>query len=489
MQRRRFLSHSLKGALAAPPVLGLLRARAWAGSGGPGEGPPPPRGKVDVAIVGAGFAGLEAARQLTAAGKKVVVLEARDRIGGRTSTEILPGGFHVDVGGQWLGPTQDRALKLVKDLGIEMFPTYNQGDSVLIDDGVRSVYSGTIPKLGIAALLDLDSAMKKLDALALTVNMQEPWNTPDALELDGQTAHTWLQKHCWTDAGRRMLAGGIRQLLSIEPARASLLHVLFYIRAGVNLNTLLAVEGGAQEVRFKLGTQALANRLADSFRPSLYLGNPVRAIQQTAMGAQVVTPQFTVQADRVIVALPPALAARIDYSPALSAARDQLCQSMPMGSVVKCMAIYEKPFWRSQHLTGQAVDTAGLIFATFDNSPPDARVGIMVGFAVGQQAIEMLAMSVEQRRKAFLESLTRMFGAEAAQPVSYVEHAWAQEVWSRGGFVGIFPPGVWTSLGAALWRPEGRIHWAGTETARQWCGYIEGALESGERSAREVMSG
>jgi len=160
-----------------------------------------------------------------------------------------------------------------------------------------------------------------------------------------------------------------------------------------------------------------------------------------------------------------------------------------MGSVVKCMAVFAKPFWREKNLTGQAVDTTGLIFSTFDNSPASGTPGIMVGFSVGSAAEQMRRLTSDQRRKVFLESLVRMFGPEAASPASYLEHSWADEKWSRGCFTGVFPPGVWTSLGPSLWKPEGRIHWAGTETARQWTGYIEGALESGERASRETTSG
>ena len=486
MERRRFLGQGFK-ALLTPLALGRTFSPSLTWAASPAQ-PSAPRGRVDVVIVGAGFAGLEAGRQLTAAGKKVVILEARGRIGGRTNTEVLEGGLHLDVGGQWLGPTQDRALKLVREFGIEMFPTYNQGQSVLIENGERSVYSGTIPKLSIAALLDLDSAMKKLDALAQTLNMQEPWKTPGARELDSQTLATWFQAHVWTDAARRLLSGGMCQLLSVDTARVSLLHALYYIRAGVNLSTLLAVEGGAQELRFKLGTQALANKLADSFRSSLYLDSPVLEISQDARGARVRTARFVVETDRVIVAIPPALAARIDYSPILSADRDQLTQSMPMGSVVKSMAFYSKPFWRDQNMTGQAVDTTGPYFATFDNSPLSGSPGILVGFALGSAGEQMRRLTLEQRKAVFLDSLVKFFGQEAARPVSYLEHSWSDEKWSRGCFAGVFPPGVWTSLGHALWRPEGRIHWAGTETARQWCGYIEGALESGERVTREIAS-
>lgn len=203
----------------------------------------------------------------------------------------------------------------------------------------------------------------------------------------------------------------------------------------------------------------------------------------------MITERGTVRGRRAIIAIPPALAGRIEYEPGLSADRDQLTQAVPMGSVMKFFAFYSTPFWRSAGLNAQAVSTKGRVFATFDNTHPDGKMGALLGFAVGPRAEELRRLSAEERRRVVLDQLRRLFGPEAATPVDFVEHSWAEEPWARGGYLGYLGPGVWTTLGPALRRPEGRLHWAGTETAREWNGYIEGAIESGERAAGEVLAG
>jgi monoamine oxidase len=200
------------------------------------------------------------------------------------------------------------------------------------------------------------------------------------------------------------------------------------------------------------------------------------------------TPRGVWEAKRVIVAVPPTLAGRIRYQPHLPAQRDQLMQRVPMGSVIKCMAVYDEPFWRRDGLSGMATSDTGPVKLTFDNSPPSGKPGVMLGFIEGQEARDLLGASRNKRRKAVLDAMARFFGNRVHHTIGYAEKSWAEDPWTRGCYVGYYPPGVLTGYRNAINAPTGAIHWAGTETASEWNGYMDGALQSGERAAGEVLS-
>ena len=196
----------------------------------------------------------------------------------------------------------------------------------------------------------------------------------------------------------------------------------------------------------------------------------------------------TVRARRVVVALPPPLAARIVFDPPLPGYRDQLTQRTPMGTVVKAMAVYEEPFWRADGLTGQATTDVGAVRLTFDNSPPGGSPGVLLGFVEGARAREFGLLAPEERRRTVVETFVRLFGPRAAKPDRYVERLWAEEEYSRGCYGAHMPTGAWVAYGPALRAPVGPIHWAGSETALIWNGYMDGAVRSGETAAREVSA-
>jgi monoamine oxidase len=218
------------------------------------------------------------------------------------------------------------------------------------------------------------------------------------------------------------------------------------------------------------------------------LGTPVRRVEQEGDAVRVVADGVEVEAQRLVVAVPPAIAGRIGFDPPLSAQRQQLEQQMRPGALTKCIALYEEPFWRADGLSGESVTDAGPVTLTFDCSPRDGSAGMMLGFVGGPEAREMAAMAAADRQAAVLACFERLFGPRAARPVGYVERAWAAEEWSGGGPTSNFGPGGWSECGQALREPIGRIHWAGTETATIWSGYMEGALQAGDRVAAEVLS-
>ena len=469
--------------MSAAGVIGRMSAAAFQRDA-PGAGT-----DADFLVVGAGLAGLVAARELVAAGRSVVVLEARERVGGRILNEEIGGGQVVEVGGQWFGPTQARIAALARSLGVETFPTHNRGDNLIEWRGRVRRYRGSIPRLDPATLLDLGQARLRLDRLARTVPLEAPWRAPRAARLDAETFAAWIRRNVPTRGARTLLELATQAIWAAEPCELSLLHVLFYVHSGGGFDRLIGIEGGAQQDRFVGGSERLALALAEELGPArVRLASPVRALEQDDEGVRaIVDGGAPVTARRAMVAVAPALAGRIAYRPKLPARRDGLTQRMPLGSVVKCMAVYPRPFWRDAGLSGHATSDRGPARAIFDNSPPGGEPGVLLGFLEGRAARELGRAPAGERRAAVLGTFERVFGSAAGRPEAFVERAWAEEEWARGCYGGFFAPGGWTESGPALRAPVGRLHWAGAETATEWCGYMDGAVSSGERAAREVL--
>jgi monoamine oxidase len=446
----------------------------------------PEKREADVVVIGAGLAGLVAARDLLAAGKEPLVLDARERVGGRLLNEEIGDGKVVEVGGQWVGPTQDRMAALAAEMGVETFPTWSQGENVLEHGGRLSRYRGTIPRLNPLALIDVEIAQRRLNQMARTVPLEAPWEAPKARSYDAQTAHTWMRRNMRTRAGRQLLELGTEAVWAAQPEDISLLHMLFYIHSAGSLELLFDTEGGAQQDRFVGGSQLVAIRLAERLGDRVVLGAPVRRIVHGGDSVTVDADGVSARGRRAIVAIAPTLAGRIAYDPPLPGYRDQLTQRMPLGTVAKCMAIYDEPFWRAEGLSGQATSTEGPIKLTYDNSPPDGSPGVLLGFLEGRHARELGRVRAGQRRDAVVDCFVRFFGPRAANPGRYVERLWAEEEWSRGCYGCHLPTGAWTGYGPALRDPVGPIHWAGAETASVWNGYMDGAVRSGELAAQRL---
>ena len=446
----------------------------------------------EVIVIGAGFAGLNAARHLRRAGIDVLVLEARDRVGGRVWTETTPSGAVVDQGGQWIGPGQHHLQALADEFGVGTFPTFTTGHSVELRHGKRNTYAGLIPTSDAAAAAEGVEAIFELDLAAQDVPLEAPWQAPDAYALDEQTVGSWLAGHVESPAARSTIDAAIKAVFGTEPGELSLLFALFYLHAGGGLMNLARTTGGAQERRFRGGAQQLAVRLAEELGDALLLSSPVTELEHgpdsvVATAACDRGPQ-RITARRAVIAMAPVLAGGIRWSPALPAQRDQLAMRAPMGAVTKVHAVYEEPFWRAEGLNGQVVADDGALRVTFDDSPEDASHGILLGFAAGHDCRQLETEPDDERRRIVLDDLARAFGPAAARPVELLEQRWCVEPWTRGGPVAVFSPGLLTGCGPALRRPVGPLHWAGTETATEWCGYIDGALSSGVRAAGEIAA-
>jgi monoamine oxidase len=441
----------------------------------------------DVIVIGAGYAGLTATRNLLQADKNVLLLEARDRVGGRVYTKTFADGSYIDLGGAWVGPTQDRIYALAREFDVSTFKTFDEGKSIQYFRGKAKEYKGLIPPLPIGALLSLDFAIKKLNKLSQVVDLQSPWLTPNAAHWDAMTLASWMKQQMNFETARRFFKIAAEAIWAADPAEISMLHALFYIKSAGSLEMLMNIGGGAQEERLIGGAQSIALKMAATFEDKIRLNSPVKAIIQDGDVVTVVGENFRHNTKKVIVAIPPTLAGRIDYQPIMPANREQLTQRLFMGSVWKTYAIYDKPFWRNNGLNGLAASTEGYVSVTFDNSPKDGSKGIMMGFVLGNQAKAFSELTDEQRKTAALGSFATFFGEKARSPIQYIDHSWATEEWSRGCYAGIMPTGAWTTVGKSLRQPIGHIHWAGTETSDIWNGYIDGAVRSGERVVREIL--
>ena len=461
------------------------------------QGPLPK--EVDVVVVGAGLSGLVAARDIARKGRSVLVVEARKRVGGRVLNHHLTpkskGGQVIESGGAFIGPTQNHIAQLAEELGVATFAEYNTGNSVYLSSLLgRLEYAGTVPPdptiLADAALL-----LQQIDGFAAEIDVAAPWAHPRAHEWDSMTLSQWIHANalnapgieslitCWTQPG-----------FGADPSELSLLFTLWYVacsgdethKGTFSRNSDTA--NGAQERRFVGGSQLVPLKLTRRLGDMVALHAPVRRIVQKDRRVHVKTGRGTVVARRVIVAAPPPTVLDIGFHPGLPADRRALLTATRMGQLMKCDAIYETPFWRAAGLNGFGVSDHGAARAVFDNTPPSGGPGVLLAFVGGSTWRTYGGLTQEQRRAAVLQGFAEMFGPQALSPVDFVEYDWTREQWSRGGPTAIHGPGTLVPYGPSVRRPLGRVHWAGTETATYWSGYMDGAVSSGHRAAAEVLA-
>lgn len=474
-------------------AIGTAGAGIAGGYGSTASAKPLPSRDVDVVVVGAGASGLYAARSLVRAGASVVLLEARNRVGGRLlKTNTIRGGW-VDLGAQWVGPTQTKAVALVKQLGLKKFEWKPETDPKtpvsVIWKGSKWVSAGQLDKavsggpvtITPADLEDLDQALAKFRKLSKTVPPDAPWKAPQAVELDSMTLETWLNQNTRTAFAKRFFTLDTGADREESPGWTSMLYMCW-------LDSSSPKAEGPEDYLVYGGLGQIAPLMAKGLRQQLVLNAPVRSISQDRNGVTVSTPDRSYRGRYVIVAIPPTLAGQILYTPTMPANRMQMTQRTPMGTSIKCLAVYPEAFWRHERGdTWIGLGELPTVSYAADSSPPTGRPGVMVSFIEGTRALALASRSKADRKRLVLSDYVGYFGAKMARPTQYYEMNWPAEQWTAGAACFYTPPGVLSEpFGPTIREPVGRIYWAGTEAAPRWMGYVDGALRAAEVASKAI---
>jgi len=456
-----------------------------------------PPSDVDVVVIGAGLSGLTAARQLRKEGLNVHILEARARTGGRMIRQTTRTGAVIDLGGQWGGETHHRFETLVNELGIERFPSYYDGQGVLVWDGQRVVADMAKKPANSVLLFEGDqiqqpadqvakakAAMQAFREIAQSVDPARPWTAPNAAELDHTTIRSWCEKN--SDS---RLSDFELEWLSVvggsggfDPWDASILHLAW-------TQSVAPQDEAPESWLLKGAAGQVAERLTTELKPFISLNAPVHRIEQNDRGVNISYGQGnTIKAKAAIVAIPPPLRQRITFTPDLPAETRSFLQRSPMGSMIKVFAIYKRAFWRDKNLNGFGVGNLKTLELTADSSLPSGTPGILASFVTASAAVAFQQKSNKEQRRAVLDDLIAYWGPEAGEPEELIIQNWNQEAWSTGAFTSFVTPGTWTTYGQGWQQSHGRVHWAGTEASSRWPGYFEGAIEAGIQASNKASA-
>jgi putrescine oxidase len=442
----------------------------------------------DVVIVGAGPAGLTAADRLKAAGLSVAVLEARDRVGGRTWSDDIEGAT-LEIGGQWVSPDQEALLETLEELGLETFERYREGDSTYISkDGEHTRFTGDIFPVAPATEAELVRLIEKLDALAAELDPDRPWEHPRAAELDSISFEAWLAAETDDQEARDNIALFIGPAMLTKPAHAfSTLQAMLMAASAGSFSNLVDADF-ILDRRIVGGMQEVSRRLAARVGDDVFLSQPVRRIQYGEDGVVVTSDGMTVRARQVVLAHAPVLYSRITFDPPLPRRQHQLHQHLSMGLVIKVHAVYDRPFWREAGLSGTVFSPYQLVHEAYDNTNYQDERGTLVGFVSDVRADEEFELSAEERRERILDSLAAYYGPEAKNPVVYYESDWGAEEWTRGAYAASFDLGGLHRYGSDLRTPVGPIHFACSDIAGAGFQHVDGAIRMGRLVADTLIT-
>ena len=443
---------------------------------------------LDCAIIGGGLAGLSAALDLVKRGLDVVVLEARERVGGRIENGILDDGQYVELGGQWIGAGHDAVQELVERYGLPTVSLPNEGSLVvrLRGQNLEVPSAGKGPALSPFEVADLGQGLLRLRRLAQRLRSDPAWSAANDAWLR-QDLRRWIKTNLRTQGAQLRFIEVYTAAFGPMSRKATLLEGLHQVNSGPDLESMLASNGGLNQRRVEGGMYEVCRAMADDLGDVLRLGAVVDRIEHHDRSASVVLVDGTrIEARQVISTLPPKLATRMTHEPPLPQWRAETADKVPAGNVIKAFLVYEKPFWRDKGLSGQSSADEGAVRVTFDSTTGEDERGLLMGFFEGADADSLSKRSISLRQRSFVESVTKTFGQVASKPIDYIERDWSTEPFTGGCHGAHFAPGVWTANGPVLSEPVGVLHWAGAEYASRFNGYMEGAVRSGLEVAATV---
>ncbi|KAL4779260.1 hypothetical protein BJX76DRAFT_365447 [Aspergillus varians] len=448
----------------------------------------------DVLIIGAGLAGLTAAHDVIRAGLSCIVLEARDRVGGKTwSQRTSDGKGVIDLGAAWINDTnQSRVYALAKRYGAELIEQNTQGNGILEDwDGnVLSFPYGEVPNFDEATRNNVAEIRDMCEADCQALDIWRPRNTA----LDALTLEAYLRSRGASDAALGTAAVWTRAMLGVEPCDISALYFLNYCKSGGGLLIMRSDrKDGGQYLRIRGGTQTFSKGLAASLPNNVVrLESPVHTVvREIGSSVKVQTSGSVFSARKVITTVPGPVLKTIAFHPPLPPAKRAWVESLYYGYYTKAMMEFKSPFWVARGFCGLANSFIGPAGVIRDSCIPQDNKFVLTCFMGGEPGRAWAALSTPEREKTLLAQLSRLYG------VSNLEDQFLQMTayeWAHDEFAGLgcpctsMPPGVLDTLGGnGLRAPIGNLHFAGTETAGEWKGYMEGAIRSGERAAAEVV--
>jgi monoamine oxidase len=442
--------------------------------------------RYDVVIIGAGLSGLSAARRLIDAGKKVLVLEAQDRVGGRTWSQPIGNGSFIDFGAQYIGKGHDSMYKLVSESGLKTFSTFTDGNEMLRSNGENSLFNGDIPLLEESSILE--KAINEIDKTSSTISSEYPWLSEHAYEMDQVSIGSWINKHISNKKARTFINLLVEGEICKNVENVSLLQVLSGIKSSGSFSRAFTSEDGALRDRIFGGAQGVSTFLYQQINQFVRLNCPVTFVTVKKHYIMIGNDRFRVKTKKVIVTVPLPVVKNITFTPELPIEKQILIHSMEMGTVIKCHAVYDKPFWRESGLNGTSVCLDEVVEQSVDNSVPGSTNGILTSFITADRAKYLLKLSDQERKKVILTSYANLFGEKALTPIMYHDYSFTNNPWIGGCYSGFFKNGIYSRYGSYLSMPSSNIHWAGTETSTLFKGYMEGAVLSGERVAKEILS-
>ena len=450
----------------------------------------------DVVIVGAGLAGLCAAETLLEGGVDVILLEARDRVGGRVYDVHVSKDVVAELGAQYCAPPESLPIvnnhaivELAAHEGAAIFPVHHQGDNLFSLGGSKPKRFGRdIPPVGPLTLIQFGLLRARLTRMARALSIDTPWSGDAARRYDAETLSSWARPQLRTEGARALLQLICEGMCSTSPSDVSLLHTLIYLRWTGDLKELMRTSGLFRSHRIVGGPYRVAGKIAERLGDRVVLSAPVQRIEHNGKGVQVETKHLSARARMVVVTVPTALRNQIQWEPCLPASYYAISQRMCPGAVLKFIAVYDEPFWREDGLSGLSTDGSRTVRVTFDQSPPGGHPGMLAAYSFGRSAYALMHKPAVERRETVLTALQTSFGKRVSEIGLYIEQDWINDAWARGGFCSFAGPGTWSSLGDWIAKPHGVIRWAGSETIKEGFGTMSGAVRSGKSVAQDILN-